>query len=347
MRVHGGNIDRKQNLLDFSANINPLGMPDAVRSAIIQAASDCVHYPDPYCTALTGKLSEYENIPASQIVCGNGAADLICRIAYAFRPRHALIPVPTFSEYAFALHETGCQVTEYPLDDAQNYTLHEDFLSGICNRIDLVFLCTPNNPTGQLIYPGFLHQIAEKCRRYDILLVCDECFLRFCTDAERYSLRPYSNENVIILNAFTKLYAIPGLRLGYALCGAEHNAQKLRQTSQFWSVSVPAQAAGIAALEETDWIPETVRYVSAERAFLSVALRKAGLYVYDGAANFLLLRAPADFADRMEQHQILVRRCADFRGLTDEHFRIAVRAHDENLALISALREVYPWQNQS
>lgn len=337
MRTHGGNIDLKQGLLDFSANINPLGMPQEVCNAIIQSVSGCVHYPDPYCTELTGALSEYEHIPASQIVCGNGAADLIFLIANAFRPRRALLPVPTFSEYAFALRETGCEITEYPLDASQNYQLDAGFADMLSDGFDIVFLCTPNNPTGQLIQPALLHQIADACRKHHILLVCDECFLRFCADAASYSLRPHLYENGIILNAFTKLYAIPGLRLGYALCGSEEHAERLRQTGQFWRVSVPAQAAGIAALHIRDWIPKTVQYVTQERAFLTDALRKAGLHVYDGAANFLLIQAPEHFADEMMKHKIIVRRCDDFRGLKNGHFRIAVRTHSENLALISAL----------
>lgn len=341
MRTHGGNIYQKQNMLDFSANINPLGMPDAVREAIIRSALECAYYPDPNCTELTARLAESEQIPSAQIVCGNGAADLIYRIAYAFHPQRALIPVPTFSDYECALREIGCQITEYPLDALQNYQMDAGFSDVLSDELDIVFLCTPNNPTGQLIWPELLHQIAVKCRKHNILLVCDECFLRFCADAAQYSLRTYLYENGIILNAFTKLYAIPGLRIGYALCGSAQTAEKLQQTGQFWSVSVPAQAAGIAALQVQDWIPETVQYVSQERTFLADALQKAGLYVFNGAANFLLVRAPADFADRMEQHGIMIRRCNDFHGLTDEHFRIAIRTHDENLAMITAVREEY------
>ena len=341
MRTHGGYIYQRQNLLDFSANINPLGMPESVYEAILQSVNGCVHYPDPHCTELRHHLAESEQISAAQIVCGNGAADLIYRIAYAFRPRRALIPVPTFSEYAFALRETGCRITEYPLDASQNYQLNAGFADALSDEFDIVFLCTPNNPTGQLIQPDMLHQVAEKCRKHNILLVCDECFLRFCADAASYSLRPHLYENAVILNAFTKLYAIPGLRLGYALCGSEETAEKLRQTGQFWSVSVPGQAAGVAALQVQEWIPKTVQYVRKERIFLSDALQKAGLFVYDGAANFLLIKAPSDFAGRMEQHGLLIRTCGDFSNLTNEHFRIAVRTHEENLALTNAVREVY------
>ncbi|MCQ2417384.1 MAG: aminotransferase class I/II-fold pyridoxal phosphate-dependent enzyme [Oscillospiraceae bacterium] len=333
-------------MLDFSANINPLGMPESVRHAIIQSASDCICYPDPYCTKLTAGLAGYENISASRIVCGNGAADLIFRIVYAFAPERALIPAPSFSEYGAALKETGCFIQEYPLHLKEDTMLDEGFLSAIREDTDIVFLCTPNNPTGQRIPPGMLKNIAEKCRSTNTILVCDECFLQFTEQWEEYSLRKCLYENIIVLNAFTKLYAIPGLRLGYALCGSEQIADRLRKTGQFWSVSVPAQNAGIAALEETGWIEKTVQYVRAERRYLSDALRDAGLTVYDGTANFLLIQAPSDFGDVMEQKCILVRRCMDFHYLTPEHFRIAVRTHEENRAFIAAVKEVYSWQKQ-
>lgn len=341
MRMHGGNIFQSPKMLDFSANINPLGMPETVRDAVMHAAAECAHYPDPHCTDLIHALSAYEQIPGSRIVCGNGAADLIYRIVHAFRPRKALLPAPTFSEYAFALNETGCAVSEYPLHAENSFRLDEAFLFAISDNTDIVFLCSPNNPTGQLTAPELLCAVAEKCRKQSTLLVCDECFLRFAEHAEQYSLRRYFHESCVILHAFTKLYAMPGLRLGYALCGSDAIAEKLRQSGQFWSVSVPAQAAGIAALQAPDRIPETVRYVSAERAFLSDALRDSGIFVYDGAANFLLVKAASDFAARMKTHGIMVRTCTDFYGLSDRHFRIAVRTHEENLALIAAVREEY------
>ena len=341
MRTHGGIAHSSANILDFSANINPLGMPDAVRNAIADSAAECVRYPDPHCTALVRALAESERIPASQIVCGNGAADLIYRIVHAFRPRRALICAPTFSEYAFALREAGSSVREYPLDLSRDGQPDDGFLSAVTAETDLVFLCTPNNPTGRRVRPELLEKTAEKCSRIGAFLVCDECFLRFSEDAARYSLRPYLNEHCIILNAFTKLFAMPGLRLGYALCGAPEAAERLRGTGQYWSVSVPAQAAGIAALRVPDWIPQTVRYVAAERQFLTESLRKAGVEVYESDANFLLVRAPSDFAAQMAQRGIALRKCGDFHGLTDRHFRIAVRTHEENLALISAITEAY------
>lgn len=341
MKTHGGNIYLSSQMIDFSANINPLGMPDAVRKAVMESAQNCVHYPDPCCTDLTRALAEFEQFPTERIVCGNGAADLIYRIAHAFHPRHALLLAPSFSEYAFAMREVGCSVAEYTLNPEQDYQLDDGILSAITVETDIVFLCTPNNPTGQRIPPDLLKKVAEKCRESGAFLVSDECFLRFSENAARYSLRLFLHEHGIILNAFTKLYAMPGLRLGYALCGSDAVAGKLRETGQYWSVSVPAQAAGIAALQVSDWIPRTVQYVTAECAFLSGELRNSGVFVYDSVANFLLIQASSDFAERMKQRGILIRKCEDFHGLTDAHFRIAVRTHDENLALISAIREEY------
>ncbi len=341
MRTHGGNVLRHAGMLDFSANISPLGMPEAVRRAVTESAAECAQYPDPHCTALTAAIAAFEACSPAQIVCGNGAADLIFRIVSAFRPRHALLCAPTFSEYAHALMQNGCSITEYPLDASQNYQLDAGFADALTDELDIVFLCTPNNPTGQLIAPALLRRIAEKCRKYNILLVCDECFLRFCADAALYSLRPYLYESGIILHAFTKLFAMPGLRLGYALCGSPETAETLRNTGQFWSVSVPAQAAGIAALQCTERIPQTVQYIAQERAFLADGLRDAGIRVFPGAANFLLLTAPADFAEQMQQRGIVVRKCTDFHGLSDSFFRIAVRTQEENETLLAAVREVY------
>lgn len=341
MRTHGGNTFQSPQMLDFSANINPLGMPEAVQRAVTDSVRDCVRYPDPDCTELIRALAEFEQHPAEQIVCGSGAADLIFRIVHAILPHHALLCAPTFSEYEAALREVGCAVQEYPLNPVTDYQPDDRILSALTEKTDIVFLCTPNNPTGRRIPPALLKQIADRCRETGSVLVSDECFLWFSADAEQYSLRRFLHGHCIILNAFTKLFAMPGLRLGYALCGSAAMAEKLRGSGQFWSVSVPAQAAGLAALQLPDWIPETVRLVTAERAFLSEELRKSGVYVYDGDANFLLLRAPSDFAERMKQHRILIRKCADFHGLTDAHYRIAVRTHAENLALISAVREEY------
>ena len=338
---HGGIYTDSSNLLDFSANINPLGMPERVRQAIMDSAAQCTHYPDPDCTALSAAIAQQYRVSADQIVCGNGAADLIFRIVRALKPKHAVICAPTFSEYESALTESGCTVNRFLLWEDLDFAVTSDILEILTPQADLCFLCTPNNPTGRRIAPDLLGRIAKHCARNRIQLICDECFLGFTADAAAHSLRNVLSETGIILSAFTKLHAIPGIRIGYACCGSAETAAQIRNTGQYWSVSVPAQAAGLAALQETGFCERTVGYVAAERAFLSDSLRGCGIRVYSSDANFLLLKADESFADEMYNRNIIVRRCANFVGLTNQHFRIAVRTHPENLRLIRAVQEVY------
>ena len=333
---HGGNIYNYNDIIDFSANINPLGMPLKVREAVMNSADLWEKYPDPECVELRKTLSETEDIPYENIVTGNGADDLIYRIVHAFKPKKAVICVPTFGEYEKALEEIGCTVDWLFLKEENDFCVTADILEMLTPDADILFLCSPNNPTGQLIPPDLLKKISVKCMENNIIFVCDECFMGFAENGENYSLKQYINRNSIILKAFTKLYAMPGLRLGYALCGSENNAGKLQHSGQFWSVSVPAQAAGIAAVKEKKYVCETIGYVKKEREFLRCELQKYGIKVFPSAVNYLLFKADKQLDDRLIEKGILIRNCANYRGLCEGFYRIAVRTHEENKLLISA-----------
>lgn len=336
---HGGNGDLLGAELDFSANINPLGMPESVKKAVISLADCWENYPDPYCTRLREKLSEHENISAEKIVCGNGADDLIYRVASAFKPERALVCAPSFGEYRKALAEHDCRILEYILSDSDGFAVTERILSKL-KGIDMAFICTPNNPTGRTIRSDLLCRIAEKCLAEDIMLVCDECFLDFAEDSRSLSIRNFLNEKIIILKAFTKIYAMAGLRLGYAVFGSSENAAAIQECGQYWSVSAPAQTAGIAALDESDYIGQTVGYIKKERKYLTAELSRLGLTVYPSDANFLLLRSDLPLDEQLMRKKILIRSCENYNGLSEGFFRIAVRTHEENLQLISALRRI-------
>jgi len=335
---HGGNIYGYADILDFSANINPLGMPESVKQAIAAGIDDIGCYPDPYCTELRKKLAVREGVSAESIVCGNGADDIIFRIAHAFRPRKALICAPSFTEYSRALAETGCEVAEYQLSRENGFAVTDEFISVINSSYDICFVCTPNNPTGRLITPEILQALAQKCSENGIILVCDECFLDFVAESEKYSLRNFLNGNSVILKAFTKVYAMPGIRLGYAVCGDKGIAEKIQQNGQFWSVSSLAQTAGIAALDEEKYVRETQDYVAAQRQYLAAELNSLSVKVYSGAANFLLFRSILGLCEKLLANGILIRDCSNFSGLSDGYYRIAVRTHDENIRLVDALR---------
>ena len=337
-QIHGGNIYKYKGFIDFSANINPLGMPKEIMKAAVDSAILWDRYPDPDCTELIKKIAEHERTYEENIAVGNGAADIIYRIVHALRPKKALICAPSFGEYKKALSETGCKINIHTLSEQNNFELSGDILDKMTGDTDIVFLCSPNNPTGRIIEKELLFEISKKCFENDIYLVCDECFLDFAKNGEDYSLRRCLKRKGIILKAFTKMFAVAGLRIGYAVCGDKETAMMVRNSGQFWSVSVPAQAAAEAALEMDDFVKKTVLYTECERGYLISFLKGQGYKVFDGAANFIMFKADSLFSKRMESKGILVRDLSSMEGAGEGFYRIAVRTHEENMIFTEALK---------
>ncbi len=332
---HGGDIYGLDIKLDFSANLNPLGMPESVVKAASEAVTFSDKYPDPYCRELTKKLSEHEGMIAENIVCGNGADDLIYRIVHALKPRTAIIAKPTFSEYAKALGEVGCTVTELDTDDIPERPN---------DGADMLILCNPNNPTGKLIPTYTLETICRKCSHNGTVFLCDECFIELYENSENRTAKRFMNDNIIVLKAFTKTYAMAGLRLGYALFGSADLAAKVRSSGQFWSVSAVAQAAGIAALGELEYVAHAQKIISEERKYLSDELVKIGFKVYPSDSNFILFRCEYPLYELLLNEGILIRNCVNYSGLGNGYFRVAVKLHNENEALIQTIEKVTKWQ---
>lgn len=345
--IHGGDVysarqKMKQEPLDFSANINPMGMPPGAVRAAADALQQCTQYPDPLCRELRAALAAYEGIPAEQIVCGNGAADLIFRIVAATHPQRALLLEPTFAEYEQALRSMDCSIAYFPLQESEGFVLPEAFLQQLTPEINLLFLCNPNNPTGRTVSPALLQEIWKRCEEAGILLVVDECFNEFLEHPERNTLKGVlkPGTNAVILKAFTKSFAMPGLRLGYGLCGNKSLAERIFFCGQPWGVSIPAQAAGVAALQEQGYLERMRRLIQTERRWLSENLARLGLCVFPSEANYILFRTETEIPlrERMEQRGVLIRACGNYRGLDDRYYRIAVRGHGENERLIAALK---------
>ena len=221
--VHGGDwagyrAEFGRDALDFSANVSPLGLPEGVARAITAALPTADRYPDPLCRELRAKMALHEGVPAEQILCGNGAADLIFRLVWAKKPRRALVTAPTFAEYATALESVGCTVERFFLREQEDFAVTDAFCAAIRPGVDMVFLCQPNNPTGQLTALPLVEQILRRCAACGTLLVVDECFLDFLPDHVLHTAKGLLGEgNLVILKAFTKLYGMAGVRLGYAL----------------------------------------------------------------------------------------------------------------------------------
>lgn len=344
--VHGGDwagyrAEFGRDALDFSANVSPLGLPEGVARAITAALPTADRYPDPLCRELRAKLALHEGVPAEQILCGNGAADLIFRLVWARKPRRALVTAPTFAEYATALESVGCTVERFFLREQEDFAVTDAFCAAIRPGVDMVFLCQPNNPTGQLASPGLVEKLLRRCEACRAILAVDECFLDFLPDADRWTAKPLlESSSLVIFKAFTKLYGMAGVRLGYCLCGDAVLLEKMQAAGQPWAVSSLAQAAGIAALKETAYVDEVRALIAQQRPAMTAGLRALGLRVIDGKANYLLFRAPADLNERLRPLGTQVRSCANYPGLGPEWYRTAVRTAPENARLLEIMREV-------
>jgi threonine-phosphate decarboxylase len=347
--IHGGDIytDRGLNtgtpLLDFSANLNPLGMPESVRQAAIQAISESEAYPDPLCRKLRDAIARKEGVPAERIVCGNGAADLLYRLVWEYKPKCGLVPAPTFAEYELALRNAGAAVEIAPFFEENGFVPNQEFIQKIEDHVDIVFFCNPNNPTGLTVDQEYLRSLAEQCRQIGALLVVDECFLCFVRGGEEKSAVPLLEEfeNLLVLKAFTKLYAMAGLRLGYLLCSTGMQAERIAASGQAWSVSTPAQAAGIAACGEAEFAERSQNYVAENREILAEVLRECGAKVYPSEANYLFFRyQDVELPQKMLSSGILIRSCGNYHTLNAHYFRIAVRTSEENQKFAAALRMV-------
>ena len=334
---HGGDVYAHEGVVDFSANLNPLGMPEAVKQALRDNVDRFEAYPDPECRELRTAIARAEGVGTDQVLCTAGATDLIQRTCLALRPARALVTAPCFSGYEEALEQAGVAIVRHALLDSEDFGVTERIFEDVANNPGaLVFLCNPNNPTGLTIDHDLLVRIVCAARDAGSTVVLDECFLDFTGEP---SLVPRCGEfpNLLVMRAFTKLYAMAGLRLGYGVCSDIGLLERIRAVGQTWAVSTPAQMAGVAALGVDGWPERTRAYVDAERAKLVGALRGLGLRVIDGTANYLMFQCAEDLYEPLLQHGFLVRRCANYQGLDASWYRIAVRTTQENDALIAAL----------
>lgn len=341
---HGGDLYGREELLDFSANTNPLGTPEAVRRAVLGSVEMLDQYPDPYCRELTAAIGAYEQVPASYVLCGCGAAELIFSYCQALKPAAALELAPTFSEYAAALTAAGCRTDRYFLSRETGFlpdgTLVQQLRQG---EWDVVFLCNPNNPTGRTMEPSLLLEILSVCRERRMRLFLDECFLDLTEDGARRSLKTQltAYPELLILKAFTKSYGMAGLRLGYCLSSDSELLTAMGRTVQPWNVSIPAQKAGVAALGEGEFLERTRGLIRTERSWLTEQLQNLGVTVIPSETNYLLLYSPLPLQERLQERGILIRDCSNYHGLGTGWVRIAVKRHDENVRLIESLKGVF------
>lgn len=413
--VHGGDVYRRAVDLDYSVNINPLGMPPRACQAAKHGVDQSTAYPDWKVEKLRDAVVSFLNrkfaavassAGANADICvpsdgmradataavapewisfGNGAADLIYRLMQVLRPQQVVVAAPAFAEYSVAAERVGAQVVPVYLSEADDFSFTPALEAAFIHAIErapsgsAVFLCNPNNPDGNVIRAEVLQRIAAVCEAHHSWLLVDECFLPFLRSEIHYSMVPSLRafEHLVILRAFTKIYGMPGLRLGYMLTAAQALTDAVRATMTPWEINLPAQLAGVAALEETKFVEKTRALIRAERAFLVQTLPTLPyvekVYVPVSDANFILFRTAltqpdcpdgrvrnselksesdpcvsgnrtvfashsVDLKSLLLDRGVLIRACGNYEGLDARYYRICVRTHEENLALIRRWR---------
>lgn len=337
---HGGDVYGHPGALDFSASLNPLGMPPAARDALVNCVDACEAYPDPACRELTRAIAGFEDVPEGWVLACAGATDAFFRMCLALRPRRALVCAPCYAGYEEALAQVGCSVVLHGLDEGTGFDVTERIAEAICPGVDVVFLANPNNPTGRCLARDVLEACLVRAREAGALVVLDECFVDVAEGAGSTDLVA-RHDNLVLVKALTKSFALAGLRVGYALCSNAELLARFRAAGQPWAVSVPAQAAGIACLRDAgSYLAQSRALIARERASLRRALEAQGFVVVPSEANYLLFRAPRDLSAALLARGVLVRSCANFVGLDARWHRIAVRTPEENAAFVRTLGEV-------
>lgn len=359
---HGGGMAPDQIRLDFSVNTNPFGMPEGVRKVLSDAAELGGYYPDINSRLLREKILDHEknhyqgtqSLQISQIVAGNGVSELIMALAHAYSkvysntypktcPKNAvMLQTPLFSGYERAFSASGAKLLFMEHDS--DFSIAPDTPEKIVKeQPDMVVLCQPGNPTGAMIEEHLLEEIVKACMITGSLLIVDECFIAFTGNAGARSASRFleSGCSLVILRAFTKLCAMPGLRLGYAVCAEEKTADRLREHLPEWNVSTIAQAAGCAALGDEKYIPDTTNRIRQERERLRSRLGELGFKTVNGEADFILLHSDIELYEKLLRQGILIRRCSNYRGMPRTgYYRIAVRLPEEDDILLEALEEI-------
>lgn len=344
-QMHGGDIYRNRVRMDFSVNVNPLGIPEPVKAALHTAVEACGAYPDMEAEELRRTLSEWLGVPEEVFLFGNGASELFLASLHALHPAKTVIPVPSFYGYEYAAKAAGSEIVYFPMQEEKGFFPGDGLLEALTEDVELLVLANPNNPTGTLLPREYLRKLLKHCGTKKIHVILDECFIEFCRNAseeEEVSVLSElgSFEHLILVRAFTKSFAVPGVRLGYLLCKNAALRERIRAQLPEWNLSCFAQAAGIACARQDGFLKQTAEYVRKERSFLEQGLLEQGLHTFPGRANFILCHSEKKWDELLLEQGILIRNCSNFRGLGNGYYRFAVKSRAENEALLRAMEEI-------
>ncbi len=356
--AHGGNLYRlaeklgvdEGEILDFSASINPLGVPKSAALEIRDTVKYLCNYPDPDTKQLRLWIAKDLIINPQSIICGNGSTELIYLVARALKPERVLIPAPTFSEYERAVYSRK-KIIHFPLYEKDGFALDPgefisamaggvspaSYKSSLTTSIDMAFICNPNNPTGSLLKREDLLKIAEAAKSLKCYLVVDEAFIDF-TPEDSIVREVENNPYLVVLRSLTKFYALSGLRIGYGVIPLTL-LDIIKEHREPWTVNTLAQTAGIAALNDSAYRDETFKVIRNEKKTLEDGFRLLGIDYFPSAVNYYLIKLnnAQEMVAALRNRGIMVRDCSNFKGLDETFIRVAVKANNDNMRLLQEL----------
>lgn len=348
MDLHGGNIyklkrDSGIEVLDYSSNINPLGVPSSFKKAVIENFESLEKYPDIDYVELRASIGDYNNCHIDNVVVGNGATEVLFLYMKAVKAKKVLIIAPTFAEYERAAKAAGRDVKFFPL--SKDFSLNENMLLEFITDEDVVVMCNPNNPTGKFQNLEKIKKIADFLERKNKKLFIDEAFIEFVDNWKDKTAFLLKHKNIFILRALTKFFALPGVRLGYGLTYDRAILNEIKNIREPWSVNGVAEIAGKTMLLDTLYIHETENWIKQEKIWFYEELCKMdNIEVTPTETNFILVKLLNDnaksFRKKMIENGVLVRDASNFMFLDESYIRLAIKDRKKNEKVLEALRRV-------
>ena len=350
MDLHGGNIYRlkregKGELLDYSSNINPLGVPEDFKNKVIENFDILEKYPDPDYIELRENIGRYNGINLENIIVGNGATEILFLYMKSLKPKKAFLVAPSFAEYRRALESIDCEIIYHILGEEKNFTLNvEEFINSI-PQCDVVLICNPNNPTGNFISLENIKRINDELKKREIKLFIDEAFIEFIKDWEKLTAANLKDENIFIMRALTKFFAVPGLRLGYGISYDLKLLEKSQKYKEPWSINSFADLAGKTMLWDREYIEKSEKWIEEEKEwFYKETLKINNIKSYQTNSNFILIKlltkTSFEVRDEMIKKGIIIRDASNFVGLNNHFIRLAIKDKENNIKVLKALNEV-------
>lgn len=352
---HGSDLEKieqiygikKEEIVSFSANVNPLGVSPLLKSALAEKIDAITTYPDREYTSLRKCIAAYCGTEYENVIVGNGSTELISLFIQIEHPKKALVLGPTYSEYEREIALGGGTTLYYPLREQDSFKLDvEDFLSHLNESLDLLVICNPNNPTSSCITRAKMRQILDACKQHDIYVMVDETYVEFADNMDDISAVPLTNDynNIVILRGTSKFFAAPGLRLGYAITGNHDLIKAINTRKNPWTINSLAVVAGEIMFSDTAYIHETKQLISSERARIFELFQKhPDFKVYEPSGNFMLVRilrddlTSQDLFDRAIREKMMIRDCSTFPFLDNKYIRFCFMHPEDNDRLISCL----------